>query len=299
MKFGTILHNTGAGDEAHEGEDLMELLHQNGFEGRYLSVDERGWKDFEFHTDFLIVAGGDGTVRKVVKALLDRKMIAKTWPIALLPLGTANNIAKTLQLPRNTAEAISGWQHSKTKRFDVGCLYYKKKAGFFLESFGYGLFPYLMMEMKKRFDDDDFDAPNEKIKAALKLLHQLIPGYKAKKCRLRIDEVDYSGKFLMLEVMNSRSMGPNLQLAPHADPGDGLLDVVMVPEEDKDRLMQHVLNRANGVEDDFSFNSVRGKNIVISWEGSHVHVDDETLKIKEEQEVRIETKKELLEFIVP
>lgn len=297
MKYGTILHNPGAGDEEHEEEILMQLLEKNGFSCRYLSVKEKNWKKFDFQTDFLIVAGGDGTVRKVVKALLDRKMIAKTWPLALLPLGTANNIAKTLQLNEDTEANIRAWHQYKLKRYDVGCVYYKKKSLFFLESFGYGLFPNLMLEMHQRFKEDA-ETPEAKLQAALSLLHQLALSYKPRYCQLTIDGVDHSGKYMLVEVMNTQSIGPNLLLAPDADPGDGLLDVVVVPEQDKKKFARYIKDKINGDEDSYTFQKSRGSNIVASWDGTHIHIDDEMLKLDNDQEIQIETKKGMLEFIV-
>ncbi len=38
---------------------------------------------------------------------------------------------------------------------------------------------------------------------------------------------DHSGRFLLVEVMNSRSIGPNLDLSPQADPGDGQFEIVL------------------------------------------------------------------------
>ncbi len=59
--------------------------------------------------DFIVAAGGDGTIRKITKELLDRKLSEKTWPIALLPLGTANNIAQTLEINGTSEDIIHSW----------------------------------------------------------------------------------------------------------------------------------------------------------------------------------------------
>src|SRR5262245_10485862 len=81
-----LLHNAGAGDESWSRRDLVRLVRASGFEPHYLPVQsalehpkllERG--------KFVIVAGGDGAVRKAALALLGRHR-----PLAPLPLGTAN-----------------------------------------------------------------------------------------------------------------------------------------------------------------------------------------------------------------
>src|SRR5436190_20739936 len=105
-------------------------------------MNKKTWKKINEKADFLVVAGGDSTIRKITKELLDRKLSEKTWPIALLPLGTANNIAQTLNIEGNTEEIIQSWHHIHVKAFDVGRIHGLPKVDFFLESLGYGIFPY-------------------------------------------------------------------------------------------------------------------------------------------------------------
>src|SRR5437016_1982998 len=98
MKIVNLIHNPDAGNENHSEEKLVSLLEANGFECRYNSMNKKNWKKMQGNVDFIVAAGGDGTIRKITKRLLDRKLSEKTWPIGLLPLGTANNIAQTLHI---------------------------------------------------------------------------------------------------------------------------------------------------------------------------------------------------------
>lgn len=298
MKVARLLHNPKAGNEEHGKDELAGLIEANGFECRYSSTKENGWEDLETDLDFVVVAGGDGTVRKITKELLNRKVIEKTFPIALLPLGTANNIGKTLEIEGETADIIRGSRNGKLKKYDVGRIYGLTDASFFLESFGYGLFPYLMQEMEK-VDDDLKDTPEKKIQAALNVLHKITATYEPGFCKLIIDGSDHSGHFLMAEVMNTKSIGPNLVLSPNGDPGDGELEMVTVPESDREKFAAYVLNKVNGSEETYLFNTIKAKEVEVSWAGTHLHVDDEVVKISEDTEVRIEIKAGLLEFLVP
>ena len=83
-------------------------------------MKEEGWDDFDENADFLAVAGGDGTVRRVAKALVKRRLLDKQYPIALLPHGTANNIAAGLRIDGEAAELVHGWHHAALKPFDLG-----------------------------------------------------------------------------------------------------------------------------------------------------------------------------------
>src|SRR5947207_7476026 len=143
MKLVNLLHNPTAGNEDHAKEELIYLLKQNGYDCRYSSM-KKNWKQLDRQVDFIVAAGGDGTIRKLTKELLGRKLSEKTWPIALLPLGTANNVAQTLNVDGNTEEIIQSWHHTHVKAFDVGRIRGLPKVDFFLESLGYGIFPYLI-----------------------------------------------------------------------------------------------------------------------------------------------------------
>jgi diacylglycerol kinase family enzyme len=50
-------------------------------------------------------------------------------------------------------------------------------------------------------------------------------------CQLLLDDEPENGEFLLLQVANIGRIGPRLDLAPGAEPGDGYLDVVWVRRE--------------------------------------------------------------------
>src|SRR5215203_3824216 len=77
MKLAQLLHNPGAGDEEHGKKDLISLIKENGFDCRYSSTKKNILKNLDPEIDFLIVAGGDGTLRSVAKELVERKIIEK------------------------------------------------------------------------------------------------------------------------------------------------------------------------------------------------------------------------------
>jgi diacylglycerol kinase family enzyme len=298
MQHITLVHNPKAGDEEHSKKELKSLIEENGFECTYLSTKDKDWKEFKSNTDILMIAGGDGTVRKVTKELLlQRKLLEHIWPIALLPVGTANNIAKTLGVEGSSQEIISSLRQAAPKKFDVGKVSHVNNTEFFLESLGYGIFPYLMKEMKNIESKED--TPDEALKKAMKKLLEIIDSYHPRACELEVDGADHSGTYLLAEIMNTKSIGPNLFLAPDGDPGDGEFDVVLIPEADKEKFSAYVQQKLDGEESNYDFYSVRAKKIKISWQGTHVHVDDEIIKLEESAEVEAEIKPGLLEFLLP
>lgn len=299
MKKVRLLHNPKAGDEEHSKKNLVSLIEQNGFTCIYCSVKKEGWDEIIPEVDYLVIAGGDGTVRKTVKKLLKGKLAEKPWPpIAVLPLGTANNIATTLNIhEQEPEEIIQALDTAGRKKFDTGHLEGTGDQHFFIESFGYGIFPYLMMQMKKA-DLPDPETPEESLHRALETLYKLILEYEPRHCDLVIDGVDHSGKYIMAEVMNTKMLGPNIGLAMDSDPGDGQLEVVLIAEADKGKFAAFILDKINNVEANYDFKTVRGRDITISWDGTHVHTDDEVIKIEKREKVSIEIQEGALEFIV-
>jgi len=294
MKSANILHNPKAGEGDYTKNKLIKLIESSGFKCSYSSTKKTGWEKFEpADSELLILAGGDGTVRKVAGELLDKKVT-----IGLIPLGTANNIARSLGISGKAEEIIKTWSEKNVKKFDVGRIYGLKTDGFFLEGFGYGVFPRLMKEMKKK-KDRLTSSPEKNLKIALEALHDIILSSKARYCKISIDGADHSGRFLLAEVMNTRSIGPNLDLAPFADPGDGSFEVILISERQRDEFAAYVLNKLHGKEEPPIYNILKAKNLEIYWEGKLLHVDDEIIQLKESTEVRIKLQEDVLEFLVP
>ena len=90
-----LLHNPTAGASHPNAETLLKGIRKTlGVKPSYFSIKNADWKDaLSKRWDAVILAGGDGTVGKSVRRLRERKT-----PIAILPLGTANNIARSLSI---------------------------------------------------------------------------------------------------------------------------------------------------------------------------------------------------------
>jgi diacylglycerol kinase (ATP) len=299
MKFARLLHNPEAGDGHYGKKELIALIQAAGFGCSYSSTKKEGWEKIgSKNTDFLILAGGDGTVRKISSTLLNRKLLERKLPIALLPMGTANNIAKTLGISQHTPEEIiATWNERHLKKFDIGRIYGLRKNKFFLESFGVGIFPDLIHQMGKQ-EPADVDTASKSLDKALEVLHNLIMRAEAKFCKIKIDDVEHKGNYLLVEIMNTTSIGPKLNLAPLADPGDGKFDVVLISEKEREQFADYVEKKLQGVEQVPFFNLLRARKLEIFWDGTKAHIDDQTVRLKKGTTVEIELLHGLLEFFV-
>ena len=65
--------------------------------------------------DRIVIGGGDGTLSKALPALLKLQK-----PVAVLPLGTANDFARTLGLPADPLEAARIALEGREHRIDIG-----------------------------------------------------------------------------------------------------------------------------------------------------------------------------------
>ncbi len=88
---------------------------------------------FDVAIDCVVAAGGDGTVARAGRALAGGNI-----PLAILPLGTANNIASSLGISGSLEKAIAAWRHQRIVRIDVGVIQHDGETRF-LESVGAGL----------------------------------------------------------------------------------------------------------------------------------------------------------------
>src|SRR5204862_2064920 len=70
----------------------------------------------EADVDRLVVAGGDGTLNEVLNGPCD----PSRTPIALLPMGTANVLARELGLPREPVEIAAMIDGGAIRRLDMG-----------------------------------------------------------------------------------------------------------------------------------------------------------------------------------
>jgi diacylglycerol kinase family enzyme len=233
----------------------------------------------------------------VAAALLKKEPAVKQLPVAILPYGTANNIAGSLNIKGSPADIISSWELRKTISIDVGKVNNSIEHGCFIESFGYGLFPYVIKEMERQ-GKNDIEDKNTRMKEALKLMHDFSHSYRPHHCELYIDGKDHSGTFLMAEIMNTRFIGPNLFLSPHGHPGDGAFEVVLIPGEDQQKFAAYIDSKINDAEVVYSFITIKAEDVRIKWEGTHVHIDDELPDVKENAPVHVQIQKNALVFLI-
>jgi diacylglycerol kinase family enzyme len=291
-----LLYNPGAGHGQHDEETLVKAIEAAGHRCSYRSIKEKGWQQIPADTDWLVVAGGDGTVRKVIKRLYEHKENEPDWPAAIIPLGTANNIALSLGCEGTTGQLIQSWGRKST-RFNTATVRQGKKENLLMEAMGFGLFPQHILDMKTHpLKDLPLDAQK---RTECEMLLQSLEHFKPRRYELEIDGYKQSGEFLMVQVMNISMFGPNLLFAPQADPGDGLLDVVAFTKDDRSKLQQYLQRRIRKNQASFPVETVRAKKVLIHSSDERYHIEDELLANDEKKPVEISVNENSVSIFTP
>lgn len=72
-------------------------------------------KRYQHEVDLVIVGGGDGTLNAAVDALVETQL-----PLGIVPLGTANDLARTLGIPNSLPDACKIIANGEERRIDLG-----------------------------------------------------------------------------------------------------------------------------------------------------------------------------------
>jgi diacylglycerol kinase (ATP) len=300
-----LIHNPDAGDDQQPSSDeLLGLIRDAGHTARYQSSKDENWDSaLEQPCDIVAVGGGDGIIGTVAKHLIGRHV-----PIAVLPMGTGNNIAKTLGLTdRPLEQLIAGWATAPRVKFDVGMDSGPWNPKYFIEGLGIGLFAETMyrLDATNNLDLAHLDDTGEKVKSVLEILKERLSSFTPNRLKITLDGRDMSGEYVLLEVMNISYIGPNLRLAPHANPSDGLLDIVLVSKDEQDNLSRYLSRSIEGKLPHPGLTVRTGQHLQIEWDGLTVHIDDEVWPEKASEfpisfnTIDVKIDRHALEFLAP
>ena len=162
---------------------------------------------------YILIAGGDGTVDSVVDAMEKRNI---DLPIGILPVGTANDFGKFINMPSDIQEACKQILDSKPIQADVG----KINDKYFINVASTGLFTDVSQKT-----DVNLKNTIGKLAYYLKGLEEL-PNFRKLKIKLTSKECTYDGEMYLLLVFNGKTAG-NFNLATQAEITDGKLDVII------------------------------------------------------------------------
>lgn len=273
----TLMHNPEAGDDQPSEDELVALLRDAGHEVRYQSTKDPAFaRAFEDPVDLVFVAGGDGTVAKVAKQLVGRAV-----PLAIAPTGTSNNIARSLGIHGSPREIIDGIPTAAVTMLDVGRARAPWGSSRFIEAVGVGFFGSVLRRVEERREAGTASSSTTPVTTALRGICRALHFHRPCHRRVMADGEDLSGEYLMAAVLNVRSIGPRMTLAPVADLGDGALDLVLVGESDRAALIDYLTALGDDRDAPCPIPARRARRVRVEWSAGQGHLDDEVWPSRE------------------
>ncbi len=267
----TLMHNPKAGVDGFSKKELLREFERAGHEVDYYSTKSKKFaRGLINPKGVVVVAGGDGTFKKIA-----RRLIGRNVPIAILPLGTANNIARSLGVGKTDRRIIRQLASAREVKFDVGMARGPWGHLPFFEAVGAGLVPEMISHHASNEHNGVPDAVETHggVRGGVHLLRKVLDDMRGREFTIKLDVAEFTGKYLLIEAMNIPSIGPGFALAPHAHPGDGRLDVVIVRENQRRDLARHVAGDV--AKENRAFKVHRTRRLVISCASPVLHLDDE------------------------
>lgn len=169
--------------------------------------------------DLVVAAGGDGTINEVLNGL------GAHTPLGILPLGTANVLARELKIPVNDLPAACEVFRSGTPRpMDLGWCNGRR----FSLMAGIGFDAETVRDVPPNVKD--LFGPAAYVLSGLKALTGL---RSATRYRLRVDGRRRVARGMMLVAANASGYAGTLTLAPLASIDDGWLDLCLFRERSR------------------------------------------------------------------
>jgi diacylglycerol kinase family enzyme len=224
-----LLANPGSGQD-DTSDEVLAALRRHGAQVEPFPVDDPE-AAVASEPDRVVVASGDGTI-----AMVAAHAAAAGIPLAVVPSGTANDFARSMDIPREL-EAASKLAATgrRTRRIDLA--HTSKRP--FLNAAAAGLsIPALRSASRLKPLLGPLGYPAGAVWAALRARPLSV--------RVTCDERElFAGPAWQVIVANTGAFGGGSDVGP-ADPADGLLDVVVIAAGPRWRLALHGLDLRRG-----------------------------------------------------
>jgi YegS/Rv2252/BmrU family lipid kinase len=238
------------------------------------------------NADVLFLMGGDGTLHTALQVLEKMNVVPV---IGLLPGGTCNDFARTLEIPLTLEQAVDTLVNGEVTAMDVSQI----NDRWFMNFAGVGLIA----------DASENINPDLKSKyGKLSYFMSAIQSFKQSEpmtFQLNIDGESYVEEAVMVLVMNGNSIGTHRFPLNMIDPTDGMLDVIVIQSSTMIAIREwYSLNQPNVVPDDLTnITHYRGQKISIKTsKPKKVDTDGE---IYLETPIHIQMQPKKIKFLTP
>lgn len=215
--------------------------------------------------DVVAVFGGDGTMNEVLNGL-----VGGNTPMAIVPIGTGNDFARSANLPMKMNEAIDGILNGKTVLCDIG---FFNKERYFINVIGIGFDAFANIQSRKI---KRIRGTMVYVVAVFKTLRL----WSSVKMRIEMDDIVINDLSYLTCIANGWSVGGGLSLAPDANLHDGFFDICHVSDIKAGKIIRHFTRLINGKINNFPEVSLnRSKKVrITSNQSLPMHLDGEIIE---------------------
>ncbi len=181
----------------------------------YISESIPGTNEFiQMHledVDIFVAIGGDGTISTVAKNIIHTEKI-----LAIFPAGSGNGFSNETKFSKNLDELLEKLKVKNSRKIDT----FTVNGLLSINVSGTGFDGKVVKE---------FEKTTRGFKNYIRVSLKTFFSYKPIKLKFLNEEYkQYNGKYLMVNIANTRQFGNNAYIAPQASKSDGLVDMVLV-----------------------------------------------------------------------
>jgi len=184
--------------------------------------------------DRVLVAGGDGTIKLIAEAMGEQQI-----SIGILPAGSANGLAKDLDLPEEPEDFIKIALGEKISEIDAVSI--NGQLSLHISDFG------LNAELIKEFEGSNFRG---KLGYALNSIPTLFQNEGPFEFSIETETETFERKAIMLAFANSKKFGTGAIVNPNGKIDDGVFEILIFKKFDIIEILK-TLNEAAKLSADF------------------------------------------------
>ena len=201
--------------EKYEVVDFVETQYKS----HIIDILNEKYKEY----DTVVVTGGDGTLNETVNALAEKENAPK---IGYIPSGTCNDVARSLNIPKNVDKALDIILKDNVLEYDI----MKVNGSYCIYVCGIGIFTSTSYDTKQ-----NAKRKMGRIAYFFGGIKEALSG-KTFEVEFESDELNYKGFASLLLFINSKSVA-GFKLNKEAKLNDGKVDVVLFCEKNKRKFV--------------------------------------------------------------
>ncbi len=190
-----------------------------------------------------ICVGGDGTIQKIIAGIQIQKVCdPKEVVVGIVPLGTGNDWAKSIEVPLNIKKAIKKIKEGKTKKRDLGVVVIKDKRQikkrYFISYSGVGFDAFMLNRLQP------YKWLGKYAYLACSIANFLF--YKNTEITVRGENFSLSRNIFLCGVGVSKYTGGGMQIIKNPAGNNGLLNLTVAYDFTKIDIIKNFFNLFNG-----------------------------------------------------